>query len=78
MANRDINDFFKLFLDVAVPVKSAFANSAHPGSECARLNASSFAMMHELMSWWNVSLLVQMGTALEVPKLGGSTRPANH
>ena len=32
-ANRDINDFFGLVFDAAVPVKSAFSNSAPPEGE---------------------------------------------
>lgn len=72
-ANVDIDDFFGLVLDPAVPVKSAFPNSARPEGECRQINASAFTMLHELISWGSVSL---MGTALEAPRLGGSTTAA--
>ena len=49
-ANRDIDDFFGLVFDAAVPVKSAFPNSVPPEGECAGINAPAFTMLRELTS----------------------------
>ena len=75
-ANRDINDFFGLVFDAAVPVKSAFPNSPPPEGECAGINAPAFTMLRELTSRGSLSLLGWMATALELPRLGSVTAAA--
>ena len=72
-ANRDMNDFFGLVFDAAVPVKSAFPNSPPPEGECAGINAPAFTMLRELTSRGSLSPQGRMDTALEVPRLGGVT-----
>ena len=75
-ANRDMNDFFGLAFDAAVPLKSAFLNSAAPEGEHAGINAPAFTMLRELTSRGSFSLLDRMDTTLEVPTLGGLTAEA--
>ena len=76
-ANRDIDDFFGLVFDAAVPVKSAFPNSVPPEGECAGINAPAFTMLRELTSRGSFSVLGRVDIALEVPRLGGVTAAAN-
>ena len=59
-ANRDIDDFFGLVFDAAVPVKSAFPNSAPPEGECVGKNAPVCTMLRELTSRGSFSLLDRM------------------
>ena len=59
-ANRDMKDFFGLVFDAAVPVKSAFPNSAPPEGECAGKNAPVCTMLRELTSRGSFSLLDRM------------------
>ena len=75
-ANRDIDDFFGLVFDAAVPVKSAFPNSAPAEGEWAGINAPAFTILRALTSRASLSLLGRMDTALEVPGLGGVTAAA--
>ena len=78
-ANRDMNDFFGLVFDAAVPVKRAFLNSAQPEGECAGTHDPAFTTLRELTSRGSFSLLGGMDTALEVPRLGGlaeATKPS--
>lgn len=49
-ANRDINDFFGLVFDAAVPVKREFPNSAPPEGACAGMSPLAFTLLCELTS----------------------------
>ena len=77
-AKQDINGFFGLVFDAAVPVKSASPDSAPPEGECAGIHAPAFTMLREPTLRGSLSRLGRMHTALEVPRIGGvkaATKP---